>query len=207
MVAPLEIRLNVSPPQVEQLRRLQAEFVAACNFVSPVARANRCWNRVALHHLTYRDLRQRFPQLGSQMACNAVYSVARTYRVLLTHPQSPWNIDRHRDQALPQLFFRNDAPVYFDRHTLSLKAGVLSMFTLDGRLRFELKLAQPDARRFAAQQLREIVLLQRGGAFFLQFWFNEKTALPATMAAGEVPEYLVVSPPQETSYAAVADPV
>lgn len=205
MTKPLEIRLNVSPPQVEQLRRLQAEFVAACNFVSPVARANRCWNRVALHHLTYRDLRQRFPQLGSQMACNAVYSVARTYRMLLTHPQSPWNVDRHQGQALPQLFFQNGAPVYFDRHTLSLKEGVLSMFTLDGRMRFELKIAQADARRFASQQLREIVLLQRAGAFFLQFWFDEKAELPAATAAGEVPEYLIVSPPRDMSNAAVPD--
>jgi hypothetical protein len=190
---PLETRLNVSAEQAAQLRRLQAEFAAACNLVSPIAQANRCWNRVALHHLTYRELRQRFPQLGSQMACNAVYSVARTYRVLLTHAQSPWNIERRPANALPALHFQDTAPVYFDRHTLSLKAGVLSMFTLDGRMRFELNLAEDDGRRFTAQHLREIVLLRRGEAFFLQFWFDEKSVLPASSGGNDVPQYLIVS--------------
>lgn len=206
---PLETRLNVSAEQAAQLRRLQAEFAAACNLVSPIAQANRCWNRVALHHLTYRELRQRFPQLGSQMACNAVYSVARTYRVLLTHAQSPWNIERRPANALPALHFQDTAPVYFDRHTLSLKAGVLSMFTLDGRMRFELNLAEKDARRFAAQHLREIVLLRRGETFFLQFWFDEKSVLPASSGGSDVPQYLIVSaaPPVPMSSATTADSV
>ncbi len=38
------------------------------------------WNRVALHHLMYRNLRDQFPEMGSQMVCNAIYSVSRTCR-------------------------------------------------------------------------------------------------------------------------------
>lgn len=182
--------------QAEQLRRLQAEFAAACNLVAPIAQANRCWNRVALHHLAYRELRARFPQLGSQMACNAVYSVARTYRVLLHHPQSPWHLDRRPAQPLPSLRFQDGAPVYFDRHTLSIKGNLISMFSLDGRLRFELDLQPDDAARFSREKLREIVLVGSPQGFWLQFWFEEKALLPALSdeAAGELPEYLIVAP-------------
>lgn len=190
----LQVRLNTSTEQTAQLRRLQAEFTAACNLVAPIAQANRCWNRVALHHLAYRELRARFPQLGSQMACNAVYSVARTYRVLLQHPQSPWQLDRHPGQPLPRLQFQVGAPVYFDRHTLSLKGSLISMFSLDGRLRFELNLKPEEAARFANEKLREIVLIGGPQGFLLQFWFEEKALLPAAENDGDLPEYLIVTP-------------
>jgi len=206
---PLQVVLNTNALQTAQLRRLQVEFAAACNLVAPIAQANRCWNRVALHHLAYRELRARFPQLGSQMACNAVYSVARTYRVLLQHPQSPWNLDRRPGQPLPCLRFQVGAPVYFDRHTLSLKGNLISMFSLDGRLRFELNLKPEEAARFAGEKLREIVLIGTGHGFLLQFWFEEKALLPAASGEleGELPEYLIVTPAEVPADALTEAPV
>lgn len=76
------VRLAANPAQRERLEMLQKEFAAACNHVARLAAENRCWNRVALHHLAYRGVRERFPALGSQMACNAVYAVTHTYRTL-----------------------------------------------------------------------------------------------------------------------------
>lgn len=191
----LKLTLNTNAAQFERLCRLQAEFAAACNRVSPIAQANRCWNRVALHHLVYRQLRTEFPHLGSQMACNAIYSVARTFRAVLQHKQSPWNIERRPNQALPAIRFTDSAPVYFDRHTLSLKHNVLSMFTLDGRLHFELNLAADDAGHLQQQKIREIVLLRLAEHFVLQIWLDEKASLPeAEAGAGDFPEYLLVSP-------------
>lgn len=190
----IQVVLNVPEAHRARLLRLQAEFAAACNVVAPVARANRCWNRVALHHLVYRELRERFPQLGSQMACNAVYSVARVYRALTSVPASPWCLDGRPDRGLPLVRFADDAPVYFDRHTLSIKNGVLSMFTLDGRLRFEISLAVADVRRFAEESLRDIVLLRTGDSFVLQFFFGEKLVLPGAVADGLLPESVVVAP-------------
>ena len=188
----VQVVLNVPPEHVERLRRLQAEFAAACNAVAPVAQANRCWNRVALHHLVYRELREKFPALGSQMACNAVYSVARMYRALLSNPQSPWNLDSRPSQPLPLVRFLDDAPVYFDRHTLSLKGCMLSMFTLDGRLRFEIALAPDAVERFATNALREIVLLRVNEKYMLQFFFGEKLALPGAGEESAVPGYVAV---------------
>lgn len=197
--ARLSIRLNVSPEQAESLHRLRELFAAACNAVAPVAQQQRCWNRVALHHLVYRALREHFPQLGSQMACNAVYSVARTYRALLTSPQSPWSLERNPEAPLPNLRFLPGAPVYFDRHTLSLKGTSLSMFSLDGRLRFELGLSAQDAQLFARSQLREIVLFHTPAGYQLTFFFDAKDALPLADGDESLPEYVVVTSPAADS--------
>jgi hypothetical protein len=72
----LRIALNTSPRQHQQLRQLQQAFAAVCNALAPLVRETRCWNRVALHHMAYKQLRERFPELGSQMVCNAIYSSA-----------------------------------------------------------------------------------------------------------------------------------
>jgi hypothetical protein len=170
--APLRIRLQTNPEQHERLLALQAAFVQACNALAPVVQQNRCWHRVTLHHLTYKTLRERFPGLGSQMACNAIYSVCRTARVVFQHPESPANVSRLNGGPLPLIQFAANSPVYFDRHTLSIRGGTLSMFTLDGRMVFEVALPIEGEMRFHREKLREIVLSRNAeGAFELCFWF------------------------------------
>jgi hypothetical protein len=44
--------------------------------------------------MAYKPLRERFPQLGSQMACNVIYSVSRAARHVYQHPSSPYNVAR-----------------------------------------------------------------------------------------------------------------
>ena len=202
----LRIPLNASPEQVKRLQALQTGFAQVCNALAPLVQQTRVWNRVALHHLSYRQLRERFPEMGSQMVCNAIYSVSRTARMVFQHPQSPFNLARLGDKPLPLLRFADSCPVYFDRHTLSLKAGQLSMFTLDGRMRFQLALKAQDEERFHSQKLREIVLSRRcGGAYELAFTLvyeadsrnaAASAGADATDAAqgalGEIPEYIVV---------------
>ena len=124
---------------------------------------------MALHHLAYKGLRERYPQLGSQMVCNVIYSVCRAARLVYQHPQSPWNLAKIGQASLPVIAFSDDTPVFFDRHTLSIKKGQVSLFTLDGRMRFELGLAEADEMRFRQEKLREISLEKRGGSYFLRF--------------------------------------
>ncbi len=197
---PLSIPLNAPPAVATQLRLLQHAFADVCNAIAPVVRETRCWNRVALHHLLYRSLRERFPQLGSQMICNAIYSVSRTCRTVFQSPTSPHNIARLGDRPLPLMRFAPIAPVYFDRHTLSIRNGVVSMFTLDGRIRFRLSISEADEKRFRQERLREIVLLSQGGPFVLRFVFAADAAkaapLPAATkrtAVSELPEYVALS--------------
>lgn len=195
MVPSIQFFLSTSPEQAAELQRLQAAFAAACNHVAPLAQANHCWNRVTLHHLAYRELRSRFPQLGSQMACNAIYSVARTYRILLQHPKSPYNIARRAGHPLPLLQFRSDAPVYFDRHTLSLKGNALSMFSLDGRLHFRLQMAEEAVTRFTRERLCEVILRRVDERFLMQFWFADKSVLLANEMKADLPEYVFLIAP------------
>ena len=156
----LRIPLTCNDEQHARLQALQHEFAQACNRVSDIARLHRCWNRVALHHLAYRMLRERFPNLGSQMACNAIYSVCRACRWAYQHPQSPLKAAADAGQPLAPIVFLNTAPVYFDRHTLSLSEGQLSMYTLDGRMHFQLGISQADQDRFLNEKLKEVALTQ-----------------------------------------------
>ena len=194
----LRIALNASPEQGARLQALQSGFAQVCNALAPVVQQTRVWNRVALHHLAYRQLREQFPEMGSQMVCNAIYSVSRTSRLVFQHPGSPFSLERLGAKPLPLLRFADSCPVYFDRHTLSLKAGQLSMFTLDGRMRFQLALAAQDEANFHARKLREIVLSRRpDGIYELSFLLAdpdvpEVNAIPAPGEDAEIPEYVMV---------------
>lgn len=194
----LRVPLNTSPEQAARLRALQKAFADVCNAIAPIVQQTRCWNRVGLHHLAYRAMRERFPLVGSQMVCNAIYSVSRTCRLVLQHPNSPLNIAKRPAAPLPLLIFSQNSPVYFDRHTLSVKDEKLSMYTLDGRMHFQLALKPEDEARFHREKLREIVLSNAGQGFQLVFTFSpdadpEAQALPEDTSA-EFPEYLIVEP-------------
>jgi hypothetical protein len=129
----LRIPLHASAEQYARLRALQVAFAQVCNALAPVAQQTRVWNRVALHHLAYRQLREKFPALGSQMVCNAIYSVSRACRAVYQNHSSPFQMARLGDRPLPLLRFADSCPVYFDRHTLSLKSGQLSAKRSSGK--------------------------------------------------------------------------
>lgn len=179
----LSVVLDATPDQQARLQALQRAFAQVCNALAPLVQTSRCWNRVALHHLAYRQLRERFPEVGSQMVCNAIYSVSRAARLVYQHPNSPFNVGRGGavQAALPLLQFLPAAPVFFDRHTLSMKQNQLSMYTLDGRMRFQLTLSPEQVALFERSRLREVVLSSRSdGQFVLTF------ALTDVAAAGTV---------------------
>lgn len=193
----LRVPLNGTAEQLSSLLALQHAFAQVCNSLAPLVQQTRCWNRVTLHHLAYKPLREKFPAIGSQMVCNAIYSVSRTSRLVYQHPASPFNINRLGDKPLPLLQFQDTCPVYFDRHTLSVKDGHLSMYTLDGRIRFHLALRPEDEASFHEKKLREIVLSRTGNnQFELSFWFSaanaEDTEPPSADKTGEIPEYIMV---------------
>jgi hypothetical protein len=193
----LRVPLNTSDEQSSRLLALQVAFAQVCNALAPVVQQTRVWNRVALHHLMYHGLRERFPEVGSQMVCNAIYSVSRTSRLVFQHPNSPFHLSKLEGKPLPLLRFADNCPVYFDRHTLSVKAGQLSMYTLDGRMRFALALKPEDEANFNEKKLREIVLSRRADSFFeLSFLFSDtldsEASVPDEAAGAELPQYVMV---------------
>jgi hypothetical protein len=192
----VRIVLQPSPQGLEQLRRLQHTFAQACNELAGTVQQTRCWNRVALHHMAYKDLRQAFPELGSQMACNVIYSVSRACRAVYQGRGSPFSLQALGEHApLPRVRFEPDAPVYFDRHTLSIRDGRASMFTLDGRMRFDIPLSTEDEGRFRRDRMAEVVLHRRQQSFVLDFVFaTEGERAGKRDGDGALPTFISISP-------------
>ena len=184
----IRVPLNTTPEQHARLCALRAVFARVCNVLAPQVQQSRVWNRVALHHLHYRSLRAKFPELGSQMVCNAIYAVSKMSRLIYQAAASPYNVTRLPGKPLPLLKFADSCPVYFDRHTLSIKPGQLSLFTMDGRMRFELKLDADRLALFEQAKLREIVLNERlDKTFELSFYLVSVDASEAIeVADGDV---------------------
>ena len=78
----IALKLNLSREQSDALLETQKAFAKACNQAIPFVVENRCWNRVALHHLCYYQIRESIPSIGSQMVCNAFQKVCSSYKVL-----------------------------------------------------------------------------------------------------------------------------
>ncbi|MFN4262016.1 MAG: RNA-guided endonuclease TnpB family protein, partial [Gemmataceae bacterium] len=78
MMRTASIRLDVTAEQSTSLAALRAAYADTCNRLVPIVREHRLWNRVALHNLAYSMLRSATP-LGSQMCCNAIFSVCKAY--------------------------------------------------------------------------------------------------------------------------------
>jgi hypothetical protein len=201
MKTTVRVPLNTEPAETAKLVQLQAMFARACNALAPVVQKTRVWNRVALHHMAYKSLREQFPQMGSQMVCNVIYSVSRHSRMVYQSPTSPFNLSRLGERPLPRLHFDETCPVYFDRHTLSIKDGQLSMYTLDGRMRFQAALAPQDAANFREKKLREVVLSRTTTERFeLSFVLSENDTeerAPEAASGAPLPAYMAVEPINE----------
>lgn len=77
----IAIKLITSKEQSGKIQYLSSKFASACNIIVDMAAENRCWNRVALHHLSYYKTREA-TDLGSQMCCNAIKSVCQAYKAI-----------------------------------------------------------------------------------------------------------------------------
>lgn len=185
----VSICLQLSPDQKVKLDQLNEQFRRACNQLCPIIAQTGCWNRVGLHHLGYKLIREKFPNLGSQMASNAIYSVSRACRQLFQNPQSKYFLHKSAGAKIPQFKFAGRCPVFFDKHTVSLKNGVISLYTLDGRIRFNVDLTVDQEKRFLTQTIKEIVLLYKKEQYWLNFDFDGKSLIDL---ASEMPEYLFV---------------
>jgi hypothetical protein len=158
--------LTTTPEQRAQLDRLRSVFAQVCNELTPQVQKTGIWDRVALHHLYYRALREKYPQLGSQMVCNAIYAVSKICRIVYQGATHATRQNRRADQNLPLFRFAPTCPVYFDRHTLSIVSGGLSLFTMDGRVRFEIQIPEHELTWFKHAKLYEIVLQERQDQVF-----------------------------------------
>lgn len=174
MLRTVSIKLDTTSEQSVTLLTLQAAYAEACNALVPVVVDSRCWNRVALHKLSYYDLRAVSP-LGSQMVCNAIFSVCKAYKAQAAL--------KRIGETVPALRFER-ASVHFDKRTYSIKSEILSLYTLSGRIRVPMRLGAFQRRRLEGAAPKEAELLCRGGTWFFNLVVETET--PALAATGSI---------------------
>jgi predicted transposase len=147
----IAIKLDVSAGDFQILLELQEKFSQACDKASEIAVKEEKYNRIQLHHLAYYTLRTNFSELGFQMCCNAI---AKTAQVLQ-------GLKRRK-----QVHFKKEGSVHFDKRTYSLKNGMLSLFTLRGRIRLALAIS-PFHQNFLNQgKMKEAELVRKNKRWF-----------------------------------------
>jgi IS605 OrfB family transposase len=172
------LKLLATAEQSAALAALAGEFAGACNAIVPFVVEHRCWNRVALHHLAYYPVRDKFPKLGSQMVCQAVHRVADAYKTLKA------NKGITRDAPVPEIRF-DASSVAFDKRTYSLKGDTVSLFTLAGREHIAFAGGKHQRHLLASGTAREARLIQRKGIWYFNLVVDLPDAPP--VSGGGVP--------------------
>ncbi|ATX81798.1 transposase, IS605 OrfB family, central region [Mariprofundus ferrinatatus] len=158
MMRTASIKLDVTAEQSASLRDLQSAYVDACNKLVPVASDHRCWNRVALHALAYTLLRSTTP-LGSQMVCNAIYSVCKAYK-------AQKELGRIRkDKPVPIIGFKKSS-IHFDKRTYTIKGDMVSLYTLGGRISVPMIMGQHQHEMLRSGMPKEAELICRKGKWY-----------------------------------------
>src|SRR5271155_3237769 len=168
----IALKLAPTPEQARALECLTAEFAAARNALAVTALEHRCTNRVRLHHLAYYPLRERFPKLGAQMACNAIASVARSLKA-----------HRANSRDWKQIAFRPNASVHFDARTYRLAGDRVSLFTMHGRELLAMRVASFQRSYLERGTIREAELVRRRGWWYLHVVLDLPEVAPGPSGA------------------------
>lgn len=158
MMRTASIRLDVTAEQAAALAALRTAYAEACNRLVPTVREHRLWNRVALHQRAYRDLREATP-LGSQMCCNAIFSVCKAYKAQKALGRIV------KDKPVPDIRF-DRASVHFDKRTYTLEGDSVSLYTLEGRITVSLLPGEHQRRLLDGGTPKEAELVFRKGQWF-----------------------------------------
>ena len=193
----IQIKLIVDADQASKLIDLQKTFALACDEAAKIVASSRSWHRVTLHHLAYRTLREKFPLLGSQMVCNAIHTVSRASKEIFQDPAGKWGLLIKSGNPLPVLKFAETTPVFFDKHTLTLKKNALSIFTLDGRMKIQVNLSEEIDCLLRTEKLKELSLTFQKESFYLRFVFSQDSESSLQIK----PSVQVVSEEKQKSYA------
>jgi putative transposase len=151
----ISIKLSVTKEQSEKLSALQEAYLSVCNQIVPIAIEHRCWNRVALHNLSYSKVRETSP-LGSQMVCNAIFSVCKAYKNKLIA----------KGENIPVIRFHRHRSVHFDKRTYTIRGNGLTLYTLQGRIQVSMQRGPFQEVYFSAGVPKEAELICKKGIWY-----------------------------------------
>ena len=75
------------------------------------------------------------------------------------------------------------------------------MFTLDGRIKFDVGLSKEEQLLFEFSKLKEVVLSRNAGEYYLRFYFGE--AAGGDENRSDLPEYVFVAESENAAVAAL----
>lgn len=160
LTAPL--RLTLTADQHELLRRTVIRANEACDFIAQVAWDNQTFAQFKLHKLAYHSAKARFG-LSAQVIVRCLSKVADAYKL---------------DKDTQRTFRPLGAIAYDDRIlTYNRKAGLVSLWTLKGRLKVPFACGPRQRELLATQQGESDLCLVRG-TFYLNAVCNVEEPEP-----------------------------
>ena len=168
----ISIKLLTSQDQGRKLENLQKTFAEACNAIVPQAVGNKCSNRFKLHHMCYYDIREKLPMLGSQMVCNAIHKVSTAYKTLLS------NRPKFKKEDWPAISYSSRSSIHFDKRTFTLRDNAVSLFTMEKRIRAEMKLGNFQKAYLEKGTPKEAELIKKPKGWFLNLVLEVPDAEP-----------------------------
>jgi len=122
----LKIKLETTEQVSQSLSETQKAYVVALNHASKLAFEKKVFNPVALHHITYQDVRES-TRLPANLVCSARNVVAEAYK---------------RDKEKHH-HWKETAAMRYDARTLTVKVSQAysTLTTLSGRVRVNLILS------------------------------------------------------------------
>ncbi|MGE5445334.1 MAG: hypothetical protein ACM3SR_12160, partial [Ignavibacteriales bacterium] len=149
------MKIKLNPTHSDKL--IIQETLDACNkalnWISDVAWEKKCFNRVALHHLLYYELREKF-NLPSQIAISLKDKVCASYKA---------------DNSVKHTFKAKVLPLNFPRTAKLVSENVVSFNTLKGRLRIFMALGdfQRQYLKDKSWKIRESEIVYSNHKYFL----------------------------------------
>ncbi len=124
MYLTLKVKLIPDPQQHQTLLETMHTFNKACNDIAETAFKHKCVNKINLQKLVYYDIRERYG-LSAQMTIRAIAKVVEVYK---------------RDKHIKPVF-RLDGAIVYDQRILTWKSlDLVSILTLEGRIKIQVVL-------------------------------------------------------------------
>ncbi len=120
----VKCKLSPTTRQIGILDRTLSKCLEALNYISKIAWDKKCFNRVALHHLTYYKVKSKF-KFSSQICCAIKDKVVFSYRL---------------DKKKEHIFKKAILPLNFNRTVTFKKSEIVSISTISGRRKILLAL-------------------------------------------------------------------
>ena len=158
MLLTIKCKMMTTQQQHELVLRTMESFNEACNYISDFAYHNQIFSKYQLQKHLYYEIREKF-SLSSQLAVRALAKVSESYKV---------------DKKVLHQFQPHGAVIY-DQRILSINNDMVSILTLDGRIKTGVKYRKGqnlDSRK------RQTDLIYQNKEFYLQIVVDQPEEAP-----------------------------